>query len=78
MQILTRQTAINAYRYVRYNTQGYTKPFVLRKQRIEEIMQRYQTPSPYLQIVQHMLQSPESKDVKKEDGEREKEVAVTS
>jgi len=66
LPILARQTAVNAYRYVRYSTQGYTKPYMLRRQRIGEIMQRHKTPSQYVQLVQQLMQSTELNQ-KKED-----------
>lgn len=49
---------MNAYRYVRYNTQGYSKPYVLRNGRIAEIMARYKTKSAYEDLVQSIVQKP--------------------
>lgn len=58
LQILVRQTSINAYRYVRYNTQGYSKPYVLRNLRIQEIMARYKSKSDYEDLVLSIVQKP--------------------
>eukprot|EP01132_Coremiostelium_polycephalum_P006653 gene6653-8232_t len=48
---LVRQTAINAYRYVRYSTPSYSKPYVLRKLRIKEIVDRYSSDRNYVDYV---------------------------
>lgn len=58
LKILVRQTSINAYRYVRYNTQGYSKPYVLRNMRIQEIMARYKSKSDYEDLVLSIVQKP--------------------
>ena len=49
---LVRLTALNANRSVRYNTPGYTRPFLARKKYIEDIISRYSlslTPAEYLE-----------------------------
>ncbi|KYQ90706.1 RapGAP/RanGAP domain-containing protein [Tieghemostelium lacteum] len=51
LPLLVRQTAINAYRYVRYNTPNYSKPYVLRKLRIKEIVDRYTSDRNYVDFV---------------------------
>jgi len=64
LKILVRPTSVNAYRYVRQNTQGYSKPFVLRSMRIAEIMGRYKIKSEYDDLVQSITQKvPDSKEI---------------
>ncbi|KAF2074910.1 hypothetical protein CYY_003787 [Polysphondylium violaceum] len=55
LSLLVRQTAINAYRYVRYNTPNYSKPFVLRKLRIKEIVDRYSSERNYVDYVHSIV-----------------------
>lgn len=64
LKILVRPTSINAYRYVRYNTQGYSKPYVLRNLRIAEIMGRYKTKSDYEDLIQTIAQKPQEKETR--------------
>jgi len=40
---LVRATAINANRYVRYNTEGYMRPYPTRQKQLAEITSRYKT-----------------------------------
>jgi len=40
---LVRSTAINANRYVRYNTEGYMRPYPTRQKQLQEITGRYKT-----------------------------------
>ncbi|KAM9976861.1 hypothetical protein ACTFIR_010707 [Dictyostelium discoideum] len=51
LPLLVRQTAINAYRYVRHNTPNYSKPYVLRKFRIKEIVDRYSSDRNYVDYI---------------------------
>jgi len=55
LSLLVRQTAINAYRYVRYNTPNYSKPYVLRKLRIKEIVDRYSSDRNYVDYVHSIV-----------------------
>jgi hypothetical protein len=51
LPILVRQTAINANRYVRYNTDGYTRPYPTRRRALDEIVKRYKVQKRYEDIV---------------------------
>jgi len=56
---LVRQTAINANRYVRYNTGGYnvgyTRPFPTRRRALDEIVERFKVSRPYEELVNELL-----------------------
>jgi len=52
---LVRQTAINANRYVRYNTGGYTRPFPTRARALDEIVERFKVRRPYEELVNELL-----------------------
>merc|ERR1712137_339514 len=52
---LVRQTAINANRYVRYNTGGYTRPFPTRARALDEIVERFEVRRPYEELVNELL-----------------------
>eukprot|EP01102_Stenamoeba_stenopodia_P015219 TRINITY_DN516_c0_g1_i1.p1 TRINITY_DN516_c0_g1~~TRINITY_DN516_c0_g1_i1.p1 ORF type:complete len:1485 (+),score=330.88 TRINITY_DN516_c0_g1_i1:382-4836(+) len=51
LPILVRQTAINANRYVRYNTEGYTRPYPTRRRALDEIVKRYKIQKRYEDII---------------------------
>ena len=47
LPMLVRATAINANRYVRYNTEHYTRPFPTRMRALSELVQRYKIVKSY-------------------------------
>ncbi|GAM28814.1 hypothetical protein SAMD00019534_119900, partial [Acytostelium subglobosum LB1] len=51
LSTLVRQTAINAYKQIRYNTPNYTRPYAMRKMRIKEIVDRYRSDKSYVDYV---------------------------
>jgi len=67
LSLLVRQTAIQANRYVRYNTEGYTRPYPTRKRNLNEIVQRYKVHKSYEEMIPEMIQPT----VKKMDPERD-------
>jgi len=52
---LVRQTAINANRYVRYNTGGYSRPFPTRRRALDEIVERFKQARPYEEMVNELF-----------------------
>ena len=56
---LVRQTAINANRYVRYNTGGYncgySRPFPTRRRALDEIVERFKVKRPYEELISELL-----------------------
>jgi len=56
LPILVRQTAINANRYVRYNTEGYTRPYPTRRKALEEIAKRYKIQKKYEDVLTEIIQ----------------------
>jgi len=56
LPMLVRLTAIQANRYVRYNTEGYTRPYPTRRKAIEEIVKRYKVPKAYDEIMPEFIQ----------------------
>jgi len=55
LPILVRQTAINANRYVRYNSDVYTRPFPTRKRALDEIVDRFKVEKTYEDIVSELI-----------------------
>ncbi|EFA77784.1 RapGAP/RanGAP domain-containing protein [Heterostelium album PN500] len=55
LSTLVRQTAINAYRYIRNSTPNYTRPYALRKLRIKEIVDRYNSDRNYVDFVHSVV-----------------------
>jgi len=55
LPLLVRQTAINANRYVRYNTEGYTRPYPTRRRALDEIVKRYKVPKRYEDVVAEVI-----------------------
>jgi hypothetical protein len=53
---LVRLTAIQANRAVRFNTEGYSRPYPTRKRAIAEIVQRYKVPKNYEDVMTEMIQ----------------------
>mmetsp|Transcript_28187 Transcript_28187/g.70760 ORF Transcript_28187/g.70760 Transcript_28187/m.70760 type:complete len:1006 (-) Transcript_28187:79-3096(-) len=49
--MLVRLSAINANRYVRFQTEGYTRPFTARKRAIEELVKRYKVSKSYEELL---------------------------
>lgn len=58
LPVLVRQTAINANRYVRYNTGGYSRPFPTRQRALEEIMDRFKVKRPYEDLISELMPGP--------------------
>ena len=58
LPVLVRQTAINANRYVRYNTGGYSRPFPTRRRALDEIVERFKVETPYEDLVGELLPKP--------------------
>jgi len=56
LPILVRQTAIQANRYVRYNTEGYTRPYPTRRRNLNEIVQRYKVHKSYEEMIPEIIQ----------------------
>jgi hypothetical protein len=56
LPVLVRHTAINANRYVRYNTGGYSRPYPTRRRAIEEIVKRYKIQKEYKDIISEVIQ----------------------
>lgn len=52
---LVRQTAINANRYVRYSTEGYTRPFPTRRKALDETVERFKVETPYEDLIGELL-----------------------
>eukprot|EP01094_Clydonella_sp_ATCC50884_P008894 TRINITY_DN1843_c1_g1_i2.p1 TRINITY_DN1843_c1_g1~~TRINITY_DN1843_c1_g1_i2.p1 ORF type:complete len:1500 (-),score=588.09 TRINITY_DN1843_c1_g1_i2:141-4463(-) len=55
LPILVRQTAINANRYVRYNTGGYSRPFPTRRRALDEIVERFKEVRPYEDLIGQLI-----------------------
>jgi hypothetical protein len=51
LPLLVRQTAINAYRYIRYTSEGYEKPFFNRSHLIQEIIVKHGLTPDYLDVL---------------------------
>jgi hypothetical protein len=51
LPLLVRHTAINANRYVRYNTGGYSRPFPTRRRALDEIVERFKVERNYEDLV---------------------------
>jgi len=56
LPMLVRFTAIQANRYVRYNTEGYTRPYPTRRRAIAEIVQRYKVQKAYEDMIPEVIQ----------------------
>eukprot|EP01100_Stratorugosa_tubuloviscum_P011908 TRINITY_DN542_c0_g1_i1.p1 TRINITY_DN542_c0_g1~~TRINITY_DN542_c0_g1_i1.p1 ORF type:complete len:1470 (+),score=659.45 TRINITY_DN542_c0_g1_i1:33-4442(+) len=56
LTFLVRQTAINANRAVRYNTEGYTRPYPTRRRSLAEIVQRYKITKKYEDEICEIIQ----------------------
>ncbi|GAM24743.1 hypothetical protein SAMD00019534_079180 [Acytostelium subglobosum LB1] len=55
LSTLVRQTAVNAYRYIRNSTPNYSRPYALRKMRINEIVERYRSEKNYVDFVHSIV-----------------------
>jgi len=53
---LVRMTGIQANRAVRFNTDGYSRPYPTRKRAIAEIVSRYKISKPYEDVMPEMIQ----------------------
>lgn len=61
LPLLVRQTAINAYRYIRYTSEGYEKPFFNRSHLIQEIISKHGLTPEYLDVLKGPLMDQENK-----------------
>jgi len=52
---LVRMTAIQANRSVRFNTEGYTRPYPTRRRAIQEIVQRYKVQKSYEEVMPEII-----------------------
>jgi len=65
---LVRQTAVNANRYVRLNTEGYTRPYPTRRRAIEEAVQRYKIQKRFPEVLSGIIIQPSKGTISVEGG----------
>jgi hypothetical protein len=64
-----RQTAINANRYVRYNTGGYSRPFPTRRRALDEIVARFKEVRPYEDLIGQLIAMSKAPGKEDEEGQ---------
>jgi len=61
LPLLVLRTAVNAYRYIRYTSEGYERPYFNRSHLIQEIVTKHTTTPEYHELLKTPMQNQENK-----------------